>query len=91
MPTPATVTSAENKTNFVLAFSYTYTGYSFYWDGDGEAFWHETGSLLLSRWEPAGRRLQVCRLGADVTAQVATAVNRDDQVIVAIVAASDLG
>ncbi|KAF8177319.1 hypothetical protein K438DRAFT_1845678 [Mycena galopus ATCC 62051] len=97
MPTPATVTSAENKTNFVLGFSYTFTGYSFYWDGDGEAFWHETGSPFI---EPVGTSWTEATslpwgseviLGADVTAQVATAVNRDYQVIVAIVAASDLG
>ncbi|KAJ7983241.1 hypothetical protein DFH06DRAFT_1172747 [Mycena polygramma] len=36
LPAPANTT--EDKTHFVVGFSYGYTGYAFYWDGEGPAF-----------------------------------------------------
>ncbi|KAF7371347.1 hypothetical protein MSAN_00770800 [Mycena sanguinolenta] len=91
MPTPASVTSENNVTNFLLGFSYTYTGYSFYWDGKGPAFWRNAGSIFTepvgTSWSAATSALwgNEVILGADVTAQVATAENRDNEVIVFII------
>jgi hypothetical protein len=48
LPAP---TGAENRTNFLLGFSYLYNDYSFYWDGEGPAFWRMAGSSLI---EPVG-------------------------------------
>jgi hypothetical protein len=46
-----TTAAAENRTNFLLGFSYTFTGYAFYWDGAGPAFWRVAGSPFK---EPVG-------------------------------------
>ncbi|KAJ7500901.1 hypothetical protein B0H11DRAFT_769730 [Mycena galericulata] len=88
LPTP---TTACNTTNFLLGFVYDYTGYSFYWDGEGPAFWRMADS---SSNEPVGTSWANATsvpwgtgvtLGADVRAQVSTAVNRDDRIIAYII------
>ncbi|KAJ6472338.1 hypothetical protein C8R47DRAFT_1146430 [Mycena vitilis] len=93
LPTPAAAVTTENKTNFLLGFSYTYTGYAFYWDGAGPAFWREEGSAFTepvgTSWTdatsvPWGNEIV---LGANVQAQVATAENRDNEVTAFIVPA----
>jgi hypothetical protein len=82
---------ADNKTHFLLGFSYTFTGYAFYWDGAGPAFWRVAGSPFT---EPVGTSWADATgvpwgtevvLGENVQAQVATAVNRDNQVIAFII------
>ncbi|KAF8177308.1 hypothetical protein K438DRAFT_1606514 [Mycena galopus ATCC 62051] len=91
MPTPPTVTSSDNITNFLLGFSYTYTGYSFYWDGKGAAFWRDAGSPFTepvgTSWTAATSALwgNEVILDANVAAEVATAENRDNEVIVFII------
>ncbi|KAJ7887155.1 hypothetical protein B0H13DRAFT_2326347 [Mycena leptocephala] len=86
-----TTAAAENRTNFLLGFSYTYTGYAFYWDGAGPAFWRVAGSPFT---EPVGTSWTDATgvpwgnevvLGENVQAQVATAVNRDNEVIAFII------
>ncbi|KAJ7898351.1 hypothetical protein B0H13DRAFT_1884309 [Mycena leptocephala] len=47
----AVATTSTSTTNFALGFSYTYTGYAFYWDGPGDAFWRLGNSTLR---EPVG-------------------------------------
>jgi hypothetical protein len=47
----AVPTTSTGTTNFALGFSYTYTGYAFYWDGAGDAFWRLGNSTLR---EPVG-------------------------------------
>jgi hypothetical protein len=90
MPVPTTATS-ENKTNFLLGFSYTFTGYSFYWDGAGPAFWRVAGSSFTepvgTSWTDATSVLWGSEviLGANVAAQVTSAVNRDNEVIAFII------
>ncbi|KAJ6579234.1 hypothetical protein DFH09DRAFT_913429 [Mycena vulgaris] len=83
-------TANEGTTNFLLGFSYTFTGYAFYWDGAGPAFWRLNGSFQ----EPVGTSwtdatavpwgTQVI-LGANVQAQAASAVNRDHEVTAFII------
>ncbi|KAJ7190410.1 hypothetical protein GGX14DRAFT_605795 [Mycena pura] len=84
------ITSNET-TNLLLGFSYTYTGYAFYWDGEGPAFWRDAGSTIQ---EPVGTSWTDATgvpwgseviLGENVAAQAATAVNRDEEVIVYII------
>ncbi|KAJ7773958.1 hypothetical protein B0H16DRAFT_1880452 [Mycena metata] len=86
---PAT---AENQTtNFLLGFSYTFTGYSFYWDGAGPAFWRVAGSPFTepvgTSWTDATSALwgNEVILDANVQAQVSTAENRDNEVIAFII------
>jgi hypothetical protein len=83
---PTIATSSENATNFLLGFSYTFTGYAFYWDGAGPAFWRVGNSPFR---EPVGTSWTAATsvpwgneviLGANVQAQAATAVNRDNEV-----------
>ncbi|KAJ7737065.1 hypothetical protein B0H16DRAFT_1695163 [Mycena metata] len=87
IPTMAT-TGAYNTTNFLLGFSYTYTGYAFYWDGTGPAFWRVEDSPFT---EPVGTSWASATgvpygseivLGLNVEAQVASAENRDNEVTV---------
>ncbi|KAJ7661344.1 hypothetical protein DFH06DRAFT_941241, partial [Mycena polygramma] len=63
-----------------------YTEPAFYWDA-GSAFWHDAGSTLT---EPVGTSWTDATSvpwgtevisGANVQAQAATAVNRDDRII----------
>ncbi|KAJ7114933.1 hypothetical protein C8R44DRAFT_676034 [Mycena epipterygia] len=81
-------TKSEGTTNFLLGFTYTYTGYAFYWDGAGPAFWRVANSTFQ---EPVGTSWTDATgvpwgneviLGLNVQAQVATAENRDNEVIV---------
>ncbi|KAJ7476676.1 hypothetical protein FB451DRAFT_1243747 [Mycena latifolia] len=79
-------TTSEGTSNLLLGFSYTFTGFAFYWDGTGPAFWRMGNSTFRepvgTSWTdatsvPWGNEIV---LGANVQAQVATAVNRDHEV-----------
>ncbi|KAJ7661333.1 hypothetical protein DFH06DRAFT_1399162 [Mycena polygramma] len=92
----APANTTEDKSHFVVGSSYGYTGYAFYWDGAGPAFWHVGGSTLA---EPVGTSWTDATSvpwgtevisGANVQAQAQTAVNRDDQIIAYIVQLNDL-
>ncbi|KAJ7124285.1 hypothetical protein C8R44DRAFT_620245 [Mycena epipterygia] len=72
-------TTNTGITNFLLAFSYTFTGYAFYWDGAGDAFWRLGNSTFR---EPVGTSWANATgvpwgteilLGVNVEAQVAAA------------------
>ncbi|KAJ7176888.1 hypothetical protein C8R46DRAFT_46012 [Mycena filopes] len=85
---PTTAKNDTAVTNFLLGFSYTWTGYAFYWDGPGQAFWRVAGSPFV---EPVGTSWTTATgvpwgnevvLGLNVQAQVATAENRDNEVTV---------
>ncbi|KAJ7476679.1 hypothetical protein FB451DRAFT_979743, partial [Mycena latifolia] len=77
-------TASEGTSNFLLGFSYTFTGYAFYWDGTGMLSVNLSFMLepVGTSWTdatsvPWGNEIV---LGANVQAQVATAVNRDHEV-----------
>ncbi|KAK6988041.1 hypothetical protein R3P38DRAFT_3445490 [Favolaschia claudopus] len=90
MPAPVAADNTTAVTKFLLGFAYSYTGYAFYWDGAGPAFWRVRGSQFT---EPVGTSWAAAtgvpwgdqiNLGVNVESEVATAVNRDNQVIVYI-------
>ncbi|KAK6980670.1 hypothetical protein R3P38DRAFT_3465896 [Favolaschia claudopus] len=92
MPAPVAANDHNNTiTNFLLGFAYSYTGYAFYWDGAGPAFWRVAGSQFV---EPVGTSWSAAtgvpwgsqiNLGVNVQSQAAAAVNRDNEVIVYII------
>ncbi|KAK6980672.1 hypothetical protein R3P38DRAFT_2746710 [Favolaschia claudopus] len=93
MPAPVAANASDSNntiTKFLLGFAYSYTGYAFYWDGAGPAFWRVRGTQFT---EPVGTSWSAAtgvpwgdqiNLGVNVESEVATAVNRDNQVVVFI-------
>ncbi|KAJ7624406.1 hypothetical protein FB45DRAFT_796375 [Roridomyces roridus] len=85
-------TTNEGITNFLLGFSYTWTGYAFYWDGAGPAYWRLANDTFLrepvgTSWSsatgvPWGTEIE---LNINVEAQLTGAANRDDEVTVFII------
>ncbi|KAJ7627031.1 hypothetical protein FB45DRAFT_795252, partial [Roridomyces roridus] len=85
-------TTNEGITNFLLGFSYTWTGYAFYWDGAGPAYWRLANDTILrepvgTSWSsatgvPWGTEIE---LNINVEAQLTGAANRDDEVTVFII------
>ncbi|KAJ6606268.1 hypothetical protein DFH09DRAFT_1119717 [Mycena vulgaris] len=80
-----TTTNARD-TRFLISHSYTFTGFAFYWEGEGEAVWTLGDTLMRqpvgASWDTAsavpwaGQPLA----STDVTAQVESAVLRDNAV-----------
>ncbi|KAK6980693.1 hypothetical protein R3P38DRAFT_3117674 [Favolaschia claudopus] len=91
MPAPVAANENNTVTNFLLGFAYSFTGYAFYWDGAGPAFWRIAGSPFT---EPVGTSWSAATgvpwgsqidLGINVESEVATAANEDNEVIVYII------
>jgi hypothetical protein len=84
-------TSKAGETRFLISHSYTFERFAFYWDGAGEAVYGIGASLLR---QPVGRSWSNASLAswgspaittADVSVQVKTAVNRDNQITAFII------
>ncbi|KAK6980745.1 hypothetical protein R3P38DRAFT_2808984 [Favolaschia claudopus] len=85
MPAPVAANATNAVTNFLLGFAYSFTGYAFYWDGAGPAFWRVAGSQFVepvrTSWSaatgvPWGNQID---LGLNVESEVATAANEDNE------------
>ncbi|KAJ7671016.1 hypothetical protein B0H17DRAFT_948497 [Mycena rosella] len=79
-------TTNAGQTRFLISHSYTFTGFAFYWDGEGEAAW-TLGDMLVR--QPVGRSWAEASVVqwdgqllafTDVTTQVSSAVLRNDAV-----------
>ncbi|KAJ7491149.1 hypothetical protein FB451DRAFT_1222219 [Mycena latifolia] len=79
-------TTNAGETRFLISHSYTFTGFAFYWDGEGEAVW-TLGDMLMRR--PVGRSWATASAipwageplaSFDVTSEMSSAVLRNNAV-----------
>jgi hypothetical protein len=81
----AKTTSKTGETRWVIGHSYTFTRFAFYWDGAGQAYARIGNSYATTpvgkSWKAASQANwgATSLITADVTAEVATAVNRDNE------------
>jgi hypothetical protein len=80
----AKTTTKSGETRWLIGFSHTFTRFAFYWDGAGQAYARIGNSFETT---PVGKSWKAASqvnwgatslITADVTSEVASAVNRDN-------------
>lgn len=84
-------TGTRGETRFLISHSYTFERFAFYWDGAGEAVYGIGASLFRRQVGNNWSNASVASWGSptitteDVSVQLKTAVNRDNQITAFII------